>query len=86
MRNDQTLTDLIASSGMGLNSAAKAAQVGRTSIWRWCRGYSSPRHPQVAALAAAIGASVDDVYRAITASQLAGARDGPQQGSSPAVA
>lgn len=86
MRNDQTLADLIASSGMGLNSAAKAARVGRTSIWRWCRGYSLPRHPQAAALATAINVTVDDVYQAINASQLAEATGEPQQGSAPAVA
>ena len=87
MRNEpETLDELIQSSGMGLRLAAKAARVGRTSIWRWCRGYSSPRHAQAAALAAALSVEVDRVLAAATASQLAAANDAPQSGSAPVVA
>jgi len=71
---------------MGLRNAASAAQVGRTSIWRWCRGHSSPRHAQAAALATAINVTVEEVYDAIRASLPAEATGEPQQGSAPAVA
>lgn len=86
MRNEpETLGDLIQSSGIGLRRAAKAANVGRTSIWRWCRGYAYPRHAQAAALAAVLGCEVDRVLAAATASQLDAATAGSQQGSAPAV-
>ena len=87
MRNEpETLGDLIQASGMGLRFAAKAASVGRTSIWRWCRGYAYPRHAQAAALAAALSVEVDRVLAAATASQLGAANDAPPPGSAHAVA
>ena len=86
MRNDETLEALIQSSNMGLRSAAKTARIGRTSIWRWCRGISSPQHAQAAALADALGVDVDRVLEAASASQRASASDEHPTESAPAGA
>lgn len=86
MRNTETLQDLISSCGLGLRSAAQEARIGRTSIWRWCRGLTAPQHAQVAALAATLKVDVDRVLAAVSASQRAEASDAPRPESAPAGA
>ncbi len=63
MRNE-TIDDLIRSKGFGLEEAALAAGIGRSTIWRWSAGRSAPLRPQAEALADALGCSVDRVLRA----------------------
>lgn len=86
MRNSETLQDLIDSSELGLRSAAQAARIGRTSIWRWCRGLSTPQHAQAAALAAALKVDVDRILAAASASQRAATSDEHPTESAPAGA
>ena len=70
MRNlTEALDVLIQAKGDGLKRTAEAALIGRTSIWRWTRGHSFPRHAQALALASALGVSVERVLAAAKASQ-----------------
>ena len=85
MRNE-TLDDLILSQGKGLRRTAEAAQIGRTSIWRWSRGITTPRHAQAAALAAVLGVDVDRVLAASRRSQLISASAGSPRESASASA
>jgi len=62
MRNE-TLYDLIGTYG-GLKEIAAMAGVGRTSIWRWCNGLSTPLLPQATSLATALDVTVERVLRA----------------------
>ena len=86
MRNHETLQELIDSSSLGLRRAAQVARIGRTSIWRWCRGLSTPQHAQAAALASALQVDVERVLEAASASQRATATDERQEESSPSGA
>ena len=50
-KSKDTVETLLLRAGVGPLAASEAAGIGRSTLWRWMSGVSSPRIAQLAALA-----------------------------------